>query len=218
MLKRQGLFNQRALKVALASLIVFNLNACLALGSIGIPAPGTISGTQVKEKVAESSLIGFAFGISWYCSGFSNSSACESSLSDGRSQGMILASAMTPDLTPVDERKYYGSYQAGACADSVFFMFWFLTGAYISSKENSSGVTLTDPTGTVTESAAVTALLAGPACGDGLNSTESSDSESEEEGSESESSSSLAPALPSSRSPGLPGFNEVFKPAPSLGE
>lgn len=194
--------NRGTIQLTLPLTAMLLLGNCTFLGSLGLPAPGTISGSEVKSKAADSALLGVVLGISTYCSQFTNPSSCESAFSDARSTGMALAFAATPDSLPVDEGTYYGTFQGEACASAVLLNFWFLTSAYIGTKEEivtvngSSVVTIPDVDAAINEAVLFNVALAGSACEGGLNSTESSsESGGESSSSSSDSSSSALPAL-----------------------
>ncbi len=180
-------FIRNGLAVFYFAVLTATMSNCFLLAELGVPVPGYVPGATVKDKVAESAPLGLAFGVALYCGRFTNSNDCNTSLSSGRNEGMGLAFLITPDQMPIDDQVYYGNYQATACADAVFFNFFFLPYIYLQAKETttSGGKTLQDPSGKIKESVVVTAAMAGSACQAGLNSSEadaeSGDSESESE-------------------------------------
>lgn len=92
--------------------------ACILdeIGEFGVPLPGSVPASTLRQYVAEAAFSAFLSGSFSYCTDYSG--LC-SDASEEIFSGALLARTITPDNLPIQDRAWFRLEVARKCADNV---------------------------------------------------------------------------------------------------
>lgn len=149
-----------------SSLIIaagFVSSGCFVTNPLGIQPPGSYSGLELKQALADRGFLNFWLGVVGYCEKFSNSKNCRDAAEDDGTltEAALLSSYMTPyaveSVTILENTNFYTGQSAEKCLERVG------TGIFLGVNVILTRNEVKDTSGAVTDEGIQSAVeLAGP--------------------------------------------------------